>query len=173
MVIEPLPSWTALTQALEELINLLCDCVAGGASIGFLAPLSRETAHQYWLSLQDSIECKKRLLWIAKKDGKIVGSAQLNMALPLNQPHRAEVSKLMVHRKARRRGIGRALMEALEKAAHREKRTLLTLDTTGDGADTLYEGMGYTRAGIIPHYALSSAGIYEATHIFYKELERI
>lgn len=159
---------------LAALAELLYAAVHGGASVSFVLPFSVEDARSYWSAVLPKIRGGGRLLLVAREDGRILGTVQLDLATPPNQPHRAEVSKLLVHPDARRRGIGRALMLALEEAAVRCGRTLLTLDTrTGDAAEPLYRVLGYTLAGVIPGYARDPREErFDATSIFYKRLSR-
>jgi len=156
---------------LPELITLLQDAVASGASIGFLPPLSEEEAREYWISVLEDIAQQKRVLLIARHSEQVVGAVQLEFATKTNARHRAEVQKLFVLQHERKRGIGRLLMEAIESTARKLGRTLLVLDTRlGDNAERLYRKLRYTEVGIIPSYAQSAAGMLEATIIFYKLL---
>lgn len=155
----------------EPLCQLLWDAVDSGASVGFLPPLDPVTALAYWDSVQQAIHEGSRVLLVEVEDGELRGSVQLELAGRANAQHRAEVAKLLVHRNARRRGIGTALMQAIETAARERGRTLLVLDTrTGDPSDALYRKLGYIAAGEIPRYARSAAGSLDATVFFYKEL---
>ena len=159
------------TAHLTELIELLRDGVDSGASISFLPPLSDEAARVYWHKVIADIAAGERLLLVAHDGGGIAGSVQLALATQPNALHRAEIQKLMVHTHFRRQGIGRRLMSAAEDAARYMKRTLLVLDTRrGDTAESLYEKLGYVRAGIIPEYALSANGMLDDTVIFYRTL---
>ncbi len=145
---------------LPELIALLQDAVARPASIGFMPPLPEEDAHHYWRGV---------LQEVARDAGHIVGSVQLALATKPNALHRAEVQKLLVLQSQRRRGLGWALMQAVEQAAHESRRTLLVLDTRlGDVAEQLYLKLGYHRAGVIPAYVRNEAGTFESTVLFYK-----
>lgn len=156
---------------LRDLVGLLTDAVADGASVGFLAPLPEAAAATHWRSLEPEVTTGSRLLFVARHDGRIVGSVQLALAGQPNAGHRAEVQKLLVHTAARRRGLGARLMAAAERAAAAAGRTLVVLDTrTGDAASRLYERLGYTLAGTIPGYARSSAGRLEGTSIYYRTL---
>jgi ribosomal protein S18 acetylase RimI-like enzyme len=155
------------------LAEVLHACVHAGASISFVLPFSLEDARAFWQEqVFPRIAAGTRRVLIARLDGKIAGTVQLDLATPPNQLHRAEVLKLLVHPDARRRGIGRALMLALEDAARAEGRTLLTLDTrTGDRAEPLYRSLGYVLAGVIPNYARGPlSGEFEATSFMYREL---
>jgi acetyltransferase len=155
-----------------SLVALLQDAVESGASIGFLPPLDAPEAAAYWESVATAIAQRSRVLVVARDgDGAVVGSAQLELATRTNGSHRAEVSKVMVHRLARRRGIGRALMLALEDHARRLGRTTLVLDTrSGDPSERLYRSLGWQVAGTIPRYARSADGSLDATTIYYKLL---
>jgi ribosomal protein S18 acetylase RimI-like enzyme len=156
---------------LSELVALLQDAVASGASIGFLPPLSKEEARTYWTAVLEDMAQKKRLLLVARHSAQVVGAVQLELATKPNARHRAEVQKLCVLQQERRHGIGRLLMEAIEPIAREHGRTLLVLDTRlGDHAERLYRKVGYREAGVIPSYAQSAAGELEATIIFYKLL---
>jgi ribosomal protein S18 acetylase RimI-like enzyme len=154
-----------------DLIGLLQDGVESGASISFLPPLSDVSASLYWRRVAADILAGERLLITARVDGSLAGSVQLALALQPNAPHRAEVQKLMVHTRFRRQGIGQLLVSAAENAARQMNRTLLVLDTRrGDAAESLYEKLGYIRAGVIPQYALSANGTLDDTVIFYRTL---
>jgi acetyltransferase len=157
---------------LPELVALLRDAVEGGASIGFLPPLSDAEATAYWEGVIADLAEGRRVLLIAMQDGKVVGSGQLEPAGRANGAHRAEVQRVIVHRGARRRGLGRALMEALEAHARRIGHTLLVLDTrAGDPSEALYARCGYTRVGVIPRYARSATGALDDTVYYYKHLD--
>jgi ribosomal protein S18 acetylase RimI-like enzyme len=153
-------------------VVLLQDVVGGGASVGFLPPLGAEEASAHWDSVAAALEDGRRRLWIARTaDGGIVGTVQLDLATQANGRHRAEVIKLMVASSARRRGIGRLLMEAAETEARRLGRTTLVLDTRqGDPSEALYRGMGWQPAGTIPRYARSADGTLHTTAFYYKLL---
>jgi acetyltransferase len=156
---------------LPELIALLQDTVASGASVGFLPPLSHEDAHQYWSIIFQEVAQGTQVLLVARDAGRIVGSVQLALAMKPNALHRAEVQKLFVHQSQRRRGTGRALMQAVEQVARECGRTLLVLDTRqGDAAERLYRALGYQEAGVIPGYARNEMGTLDGTIFFYKEL---
>ncbi len=156
---------------LPDLIHLLQDTVSGGASIGFLPPLSTEDAQHYWCTVFEEVRNHTCVLLAAREAGQIVGSVQLAFAMKPNAQHRAEVQKLFVLSSQRRRGIGRALMHMVEQVARDCGRTLLVLDTRqGDSAEQLYRTLGYREAGVIPAYARSASGTLESTVIFYKTL---
>jgi ribosomal protein S18 acetylase RimI-like enzyme len=154
-------------RTLAELIDVLVAVVDEGASIGFLPPLDRGEAETYWVG----VSRPETVLLVAGRDGRIDGTIQLHLESRPNGRHRAEVAKLMVHPGARRRGLGRILMERLEGIAGREGRTLLVLDTReGDPSNDLYRSMGYVEAGRIPSYAQSATGQLAATVFYYKDL---
>jgi GNAT superfamily N-acetyltransferase len=171
-VIEALTPAAAAAER-PALVALLRDAVDGGASIGFLPPLGEAEASAYWDGVVAAMGDGSRVLLVARDAaGGIVGSAQLELAMRANARHRAEVSKVMVHRAARRRGLGRALMLAIEGHAHRLGRTTLVLDTRqGDPSEELYRGLGWTPAGAIPRYAASADGTLHTTALYYKLLE--
>lgn len=154
-----------------ELVDLLVDAVDSGASVGFLPPLHRTEAISYWQSVYEALQTSDRILVVAEQDGRIVGAVQLDLATRPNARHRAEVMKLFVDRRARGRGIAKALMSAIETAAREAGRTLLVLDTReGDTAEQLYLRLGYVRAGTIPNYARSAGGELHTTVFLYKQL---
>jgi GNAT superfamily N-acetyltransferase len=155
----------------EQLVDVLLDCVEGGASVSFMAPLSRDKAAAFWRSVAESVSRGERALLVAESEGRILGTVQLVLAQPENQPHRADVAKLLVHRRARGRGVAVRLMEELEATARAEGKTLLVLDTvTGGDAARLYDRLGWQRAGDIPNYALMPDGTPSATTYFFKSL---
>ncbi|GAC1376823.1 MAG: GNAT family N-acetyltransferase [Ktedonobacteraceae bacterium] len=156
---------------LPQLVHLLQDTVANGASVGFLAPLSAEDAQHYWRTVFQEVAQGTCVLLVARDAERIVGSVQLALATKPNARHRAEVQKLFVLSSQRRRGIGRALMHMVEQVARDGGRTLLVLDTRqGDSAEQLYRTLGYCEAGVIPAYAQSANGTLDSTVIFYKML---
>jgi ribosomal protein S18 acetylase RimI-like enzyme len=159
----------SLTQnQIEQLAEVLIEVTADGASVGYLPPLDRDEARAYW----EGVVRPGIILLIAERDGMIVGTAQLELAMKLNGRHRAEVNKVMVDPACQRQGIGRRLMEGLEEVARREGRTLLHLDTReGDGSNDLYRRLGYTEAGRIPNWARSASGALDATVFYYKQLD--
>jgi GNAT superfamily N-acetyltransferase len=157
--------------AVGDLAEVLEDCVAGGASVSFMAPFSREAAAAYFRTIVDEVARGATILVAARSDGRIVGTVQINLAVPPNQPHRADVRKLLVHRRARGRGIGAALMRRLEAEAKARGRTLLVLDTAvGDAGERLYARAGWTRIGVIPDYALWPDGRFCDAAIFWKRV---
>jgi GNAT superfamily N-acetyltransferase len=156
---------------LDALAGVLLDCVEGGASVSYMAPFSAEDARAALAGFVAEAERGRRLVLAAFDDGELVGTVQVILALPPNQPHRGEIAKLLVRRSARRRGIARRLMEHAEQEARSEGKTLLVLDTvTGDPAESLYQAMGWNRVGVIPGYALYPDGRPCATTIFWKSL---
>lgn len=168
--IEILSTATITAKDRFALVELLMDVVEGGGAVGFLPPLTEGEAGAFWdKALADLAH--RHILIARDAAGRIQGSVQLIPATMPNQPHRADIAKLLVHRDARRKGIARALVLALEKKAKALGRTLLTLDTRGDdAAEALYRSLGYSEAGIIPRYAKNADGSFHDTVIFYKEL---
>jgi len=163
---------TEVQAQLDGLAAILVDCVAGGASVSYLAPFSHEQARAAFEAVAVEIEQGRRLLLGAFANGDLVGTVHLILALPPNQPHRAEIAKLLVHRSARRRGIAELLMAGAEAEARAEGKTLLVLDTvTGDDAERLYQRLGWMRVGVIPGYALYPDGRPCDTTIFWKALQ--
>jgi len=153
------------------LAGILRECVDGGASIGFVAPMSCRAAEQYWDDVARDVDAGRRQLFAIADDLGLAGTVQLIPAVASNQAHRADISNLLVHRRARRRGFGRQLILALEAEASRSNLTLLTLDTrVGDAAELLYVSMGYRLGGIIPRYARASGGSLDDTALYWKEL---
>ena len=156
---------------LDGLAAVLVDCVAGGASVSYLAPFSHEQARGVFEAVAVEVEQGRRLLLAPFANGDLVGTVQVILALPPNQPHRGEIAKLLVHRSARKRGIAQLLMEQAESEARAAGKTLLVLDTvTGDEAERLYTRLGWTRVGVIPGYALYPDGRPCDTTIFWKAL---
>ena len=153
-----------------QLADVLLDCVEGGASVSFMLPMARETAVRFWQGVVDGIARGERTLLVADDAQGIAGTVQLITHMPENQPHRADVAKLLVHRRARGAGIGRRLMLAVEEAARRQGKRLLVLDTASGTAERLYERLGWQRAGVVPDYALMPDGVLCATTFFYKQL---
>ena len=161
----------AIRQARPRLAEILIDCVAAGASIGFLDPLSRSDADAYWSRVQRAVAAGGCILLGAQLDGgPLAGTVQLDIDTLPNQPHRATVSKLLVHTGARRQGLGEALMRELEREALAAGRWLLTLDTATGDAERLYERLGYARAGSIPDYAMNPDRSLTATTFYYMRL---
>jgi GNAT superfamily N-acetyltransferase len=156
---------------IEALAAILADCVAGGASVGFMLPFTLDDARAWWQTRLAGLARGDTLLFGGFVDGELLGTAQLGLDRPSNQLHRADVRKVLVHRKARRCGLAGGLMTALEAEARRRGLLLLTLDTaTGSAAERLYERLGYTRAGMIPRYALWPDGRFCDTTLFWKAI---
>lgn len=157
---------------IDELCEVLESCVAGGASVSFMHPLSRDKAFRFWSDVAASVTRGERLVLIAEEaTGAIVGTVQLVLDQPENQPHRADVSKLLVHERARRLGLAGQLMARLESEARRLGKNVLVLDTaTGSGAENFYRQAGWQYVGEIPRYALMPHGNVTGTTIFYKLL---
>lgn len=169
--IRALSASEALTR-LPDLISILVDCVEGGASVSYLAPLAPAKAWAFWQQVVNGVATGERALLVAEDpDGRVVGTVQVVLDQPENQPHRADISKLLVDPAARRRGLGVGLMTSAEDAARAAGKTLLVLDTaTGSDAERLYERSGWTRAGVIPGYSLLPDGRPWGTTYFYKQL---
>jgi GNAT superfamily N-acetyltransferase len=156
---------------IDALASVLADCVAGGASVNYMAPFSLDAARQAFDGMIAEVEHGRRLLLAAFLDGVVVGSVQVVVTLPPNQPHRAEIAKLLVHRAARKRGIAQSLMERAESEARAAGKTLLLLDTvTGGDAERLYTRLGWIRVGVVPGFALFPDGRPCSTTFFYKEI---
>ena len=154
-----------------ELAGVLSDCVAGGASVGFMDGFGIAEAALYFRKVFEDVAAGKLVLLAARQANKIVGTVQLGLETMPNQPHRAEVKKLLVHRSARNAGIGERLMRDVERFARHHGRILLVLDTVTDGAGyRLYERLGWQRVGVIPDYALFPDGRFCDTTIFYKRI---
>ncbi len=156
---------------LDQLATILIDCVEGGASVSFMAPLSRDRAVAFWRQVAQGVVAGERALLIAEDARGLCGTVQLVLAQPENQPHRADLSKMLVARRARRQGLGAALMHAAETTAHECGKTLLVLDTVTDSeAARLYERLGWVRVGEIPGYALFPRGGLCGTTVYYRTL---
>jgi len=156
---------------IEGLSNVLIDCVEGGAGVSFMLPMSRAKADTFWRSAIESATRGERMILVAEDGrGAIVGTVQVIWAQPENQPHRGDIAKMLVHRRARRQGIGAALLAAAERFARDSGRTLLVLDTASDDAERLYARQGWQIVGKIPNYALFPDGRTSDTTVFYKSL---
>lgn len=154
---------------LDGLAALTIDCVDGGASIGFMHPLAPAAARAFWQRVAAGVAAGERALLVAEAAAGVVGTVQLILAQPDNQPHRADLAKLQVHRRARRQGLAEALMHAADDAARAAGKTLLVLDTvTGSAADRLYTRLGWQRVGEVPGFALWPRGGLCPTTFFYK-----
>jgi ribosomal protein S18 acetylase RimI-like enzyme len=160
--------------ALERLADILRGCVHEGASVGFIAPFERDEARAYWLDrVAPAHAAGAKIVLVARFSGEIAGTAQLDLDSMPSKRHHAEVSKVLVDPAFRRAGVARALMGEIERRAAMEGRWLLTLDTAGDAAESLYRSLGYVLAGSIPHYARDAfADRYDATRLMYKDLRR-
>jgi GNAT superfamily N-acetyltransferase len=152
------------------LAELLIDCVEGGASVSFMHPLAMPKALDFWRRVAGEVAGGRRALLVTEDAGGITGSVQLILEQPENQPHRADLSKMLVHRRARRRGLGAALLEAAENAARDCGKSLLVLDTASGDAERLYAKLGWQRSGVIPGYALLPHGGLCDTTVFYRTL---
>jgi GNAT superfamily N-acetyltransferase len=161
---------SGIEAAADQLADVLLDCIHGGASVSFMRSLSRQEAVSYFQNVARSVADGHTVLLAAIRKRRVVGTVQLGLDMPPNQPHRADVKKLLVHRSARQTGIGAALMAAIEIEAIRSGRTLLVLDTASGEADRLYTRAGWVRAGVIPDYALLPDGAFCDTTIFWKKL---
>jgi GNAT superfamily N-acetyltransferase len=156
---------------LAQLAEVTKDCVDAGASIGFMQPFTDAHAITFWRKVAGDVTAGRRLLLVAEDDGGVCGTVQLIVDMPDNQPHRADLAKMQVHRRARRRGLGAALLRAAEQAARECGKTLLVLDAVTDGdAARLYAKLGWVRVGDIPNYALFPQGGYCSTTYFYRDL---
>lgn len=162
----------AAAASVDALADVLIDCVEGGASVSFMLPIARATALAFWCGVADGVARGERVLLVAEdENGTIIGTAQLILAMPENQPHRADVAKMLVHRRGRRQGVAQRLMEAVDVAARAAGKSVLVLDTvTGGDAERLYERAGWQRVGSVPRYALMPDGAYCATTFFHKQL---
>jgi len=155
---------------LNALADVLIDCVEGGASVSFMQPLTPERARAFWRHVADGVARGERELLVAEDEEGIVGTVQLVLAQPENQPHRGEVAKMLVHRRARRLGLGALLMQSAEQRARDHGKTLLVLDTSSPEAERLYTRCGWQRVGTIPGYALLPDGTPCGTTYFYRAL---
>ena len=157
--------------AAARLGEILADAVEAGAGVSFMLPFSKEDGAAYWRGLTDALASGAKSILVAKEHDTIAGVVILEKAWAPNQPHRGEVSKMLVHRDFRRRGVGTLLIEALLKKARAMGLTLITFDAVaGSPAETFYRGLGFTCAGVIPGYAYSSIGELDDTAIFYMKL---
>jgi GNAT superfamily N-acetyltransferase len=155
---------------LKQLAEVLIDCVNAGASVSFMHPLSLDKAVTFWRGVAADAQAGKRILIVAEDDSGIIGTVQLIFPEAENQPHRADIAKMLVHRRARRLGIGEALMRAAEEAALAAGKTVLVLDTASDEAERLYVRCGWTLVGTVPDYALLPHGGFCSTRFYYRRL---
>jgi GNAT superfamily N-acetyltransferase len=162
---------TVTDDQIQALAELLIDCVDGGASVSFMHPLPMPKAVEFWRRVGDAVVKGDRALLVAEDAGGIIGTVQLVLDQPDNQPHRADLAKMLVHRRARRQGLGAALVRAAEQLGRECGRSLLVLDTvTGSDAERLYARLDWHRCGVIPGYALLPYGGLCATTYFYRTL---
>jgi GNAT superfamily N-acetyltransferase len=162
---------TEARAAISDLCDVLVDCVDGGASVGFMQPFKREDAEPYWQAVAESAATGATLLFVAEIEGSVLGTVQIGAAQMPNQPHRADLKKLLVHRAARGKGLARLLMRAAEEESARRGKTILVLDTaTGSDAEAIYPRLGWERVGVIPDYALWPEGGLCASTFFYKRI---
>jgi acetyltransferase len=172
--IAALPADEIRTNELRDLCELVRDSVSGGASVGWVTVPSEIEASNYWRGVADQVQSGAIVLLVARSPSKVIGTVQLHLSARPNGAHRAEVARLLVHSSARRRGVGAALMRAIEEEAVKRRVSLLVLDThAGDPSQQLYEKIGYILAGIIPNYARGTTGTLEPTSIMYKEIKDI
>ena len=158
-----------LARALAE---VLIDCVEGGASVSFMLPLEQQRAEDFWTATLESAQRGERIVFVAEERDShaVVGTVQVILTAPENQPHRGEIAKMLVHRRARRRGVADALMRAAESAALAAGKSLLVLDTSSGDAERVYLRLGWQRVGVIPSYAMWPNGGFVDTTVFYKHL---
>jgi GNAT superfamily N-acetyltransferase len=155
---------------LDGLVQVLIDCVQGGASVSFMLPLDEQRALGFWRDVSVGVHSGKRVLLVARDEQGVLGTVQLILDQPENQPHRADLAKLLVHRRGRRRGVAMALMQAAEEAAIDAGKSLLVLDTADAVAARIYSRLGWIRCGEVPGYALLPGGGLCATTFFYRQL---
>jgi len=163
--------YTVSDAHIDGLAELLIDCVDGDASVSFMHPLPLAKAQDFWRQVAAGVERGERALCIAEDAEGPIGTVQLVFAQPENQPHRADLSKMLVHRRARRRGVGAALLRAAELTARNCGKSLLVLDTASSDAERLYAKLGWQRCGVIPGYALLPRGGLCDTTVFYRTLD--
>ncbi|WP_407182164.1 GNAT family N-acetyltransferase [Citrobacter europaeus] len=165
-------STAQILSRIDELSDILETCVNDGASVSFMLPFTSEKSRPFWMSVAQSVDRGERIVLGAQDaQGVLVGTVQLIIDQPENQPHRADVAKLLVHTSARRGGVARELMNGLERCAHQQGKTLLVLDTaTGSGAELFYHNCGWQKVGVIPDYAKMPDGTLTGTTLFYKTL---
>lgn len=161
-----------IRQQLEEFAELLRDGIDGGASMSFIAPLDLDFARSYWTKIATQADDQSRIVLAAFDGERVVGSVQLSLDMPPNQPHRVDLQKMLVHSSARRQGIGAQILAAADEVVRASGRTLIVLDTArGSDAERLYERCGYQRVGVIPNFSLNydGSGMIDTVY-FYKEL---
>jgi GNAT superfamily N-acetyltransferase len=156
---------------IQGLADVLIDCVEGGASVSFMHPLTLARALDFWREVAADATAGRRMLYLAEDADGVLGTVQVVLDQPENQPHRADISKMLVHRRARRLGVGEALMRAAEAGARTSGKSLLVLDTASDTAERLYQRLGWTMAGVVPDYALLPHGGLCATSFYYRKLD--
>jgi GNAT superfamily N-acetyltransferase len=161
---------TVSDREIEGLADVLMDVVEGGASVSFMHPFTRDKAIAFWRGVAKGVAAGERAIVIAEDEQGVCGTAQLILALPENQPHRADLAKMLVPRRARRRGIGEAVLRAAEDVARELGKTLLVLDTASADAERLYERGGWITVGVSPEYALLPDGAFCDTIVFYRRL---
>ena len=157
---------------IDGLADVLIDCVEGGASVSFMHPLTRERAGAFWRRVAQGVAAGERALVIAEDAKGVCGTVQLILDQPENQPHRADLAKMLVHRRARRQGLGGALLSAAEATARECGKTVLVLDTASDDAERLYARGGWVRVGVVPDYALLPRGGLCPTTFYYRDLSK-
>jgi GNAT superfamily N-acetyltransferase len=158
-------------QCVAALAGVLLDCVQGGASVSFMASLTKAEAEAFFEKVVEGVQRGERILLAAFIDSQLVGTVQIILATPPNQPHRADVAKLLVLKSARKQGVGARLMDSVDEASRQAGKTLLVLDTvTGDPAERLYMRLGWNKVGVIPNYALYPDGRYCDTTVFWKQV---
>ncbi len=160
------------TREIEALSDVLIDCVEGGASVSFMLPMTRGKSEAFWRAACESAARGERVVLAAEDEQGIVGTVQVIFNLPENQPHRGDLAKMLVHRRARKRGVGAALLAAAEDSARAAGKTLLVLDTASGDAERLYARQGWRKSGVIPDYALWPDGGFCATTFYYKDLRQ-
>lgn len=161
----------AAEHALDDLCEVLSDCINGGASLGFMLPFQPQDGRDYWRGVVDAVRLGQTILAVGEVEGRVVATVQVGLASKPNQPHRGDLMKLLVHRDARGLGLSRKLMDLVEQEAARRGRSLLVLDTaTGSDAEAIYPRFGWQRVGVIPDYALWPQGGYCGTTLFYKRI---
>jgi len=170
VTIRPLSPGEA-AEKVRALSEVLIDCVEGGASVSFMVPMTADKAEAFWRGVAEGVAAGDRILLVAEDAGEVVGTVQVILRQPENQPHRADIAKMLVRRNARRRGVGAALMRAAEDEARKAGKTVLVLDTvTGSDGERLYARLGWQRVGVIPNYALWPQGGLCDTTYFHKQI---